>query len=119
MYNHYSKQIKKYRDFFPKNSPKGALEKTIFMFRVVHKNPVLKEIHPNLPESFSLELRNVVSNACCVRFETLMEFHAPLDESSMGDVVESMTKLTEALTLDLQMDEKYFTDPFARYTSFL
>lgn len=115
MYNHYCKQICKYRDFFPKNCPKGALEKTIFMLRVVHKNPMYREAHTSLPESFSQELRRVICEAACVRYEFLMEFNAPLDENCMVDVIESMKKLTDAITADLATDERFFADPFIRY----
>lgn len=114
MYAHYTKQISKYRDFFPKNTPKDALGKTIFMLRMVHKNPVYKENYPNLPESYSGELKRIMIQACETRYETLMEFHAPLDENSVDHVAESLIKLTVALSGDLEMDDRYFGESFSR-----
>ncbi len=114
IYTHYRTQVTKYREYFPKNTPKGALETTIFMLRIIHKNPIYREAHPELSESFREDLRRAMTEACLSRYETLLAFNAPLDEQQLECVLESLRKLAEAISGEIDADAKYFTKAFSR-----
>jgi hypothetical protein len=114
MFDYYRAQITKYREFYPKNQPRGALEATIFMLRIIHKYPLYRELHPQLQDSFREELRLMMNEASVSRYQKLQELCAPLDENDTVSVLESMKKLAEMLSEEIEGDVKYFQKPFAR-----
>ena len=60
MYAYYASQVSRYKEFYPKNHPPGALETTIVMLRMIYKNKLYKEENPELPESFREYLKNLM-----------------------------------------------------------
>ncbi|KAJ3061290.1 hypothetical protein HK102_009166, partial [Quaeritorhiza haematococci] len=114
MYSYYRTQVTKYKEFYPKNQPRGALETTILMLRMIHKNPIYRESHPKLPESFREELRLIMNEAAISRYSKLQELSSPFDESDTEAVIEGLKKLAELLSEEIEADSKYFAKPFAR-----
>ncbi|KAI9206279.1 uncharacterized protein BJ171DRAFT_579788 [Polychytrium aggregatum] len=114
MHSYYLTQITKYKEFYPKNQPRGALETTILMLRMIHKNAIYRELHPGLPESFRDELRGIMTEAAIARYHKMEELTRPFDESDIHSVVESITKLAEMLSEEIEADARYFTKPFHR-----
>ncbi|KAJ3118279.1 hypothetical protein HDU96_002715 [Phlyctochytrium bullatum] len=109
---YYRQQVSHYQEHYPKNKPEEALESTVLMLRMIHKNPIYRELHPDLPTSFRAEIESVMNEASHGRFQKLQQLAAPLDESDVEAVVESLVKLTELLTEDVVNDAKYFREPF-------
>ncbi|KAJ1551745.1 hypothetical protein HK096_002450 [Nowakowskiella sp. JEL0078] len=116
MREHYTKQVSKYRDFFPKNVPQGALESTLIMLRMIHKNSIYREAHPDLPESFRDELRNFMTIALIQRYQALQELAAPFDSTDIESVISGILKFVELLTDDIESDTKYFQQAFSKDT---
>ncbi|KAJ3328963.1 hypothetical protein HDU76_008921 [Blyttiomyces sp. JEL0837] len=112
MNSYYTTQVTKYKEFFPKNKPDEALESTILMLRMIFKNPIYRESHPHLPQSFRGEIRSIMSDACKARYQKLQELTSPFDESDVEAVIEGAAKLAEMLTEELIADSKYFRKPF-------
>ena len=104
----------KYKEFYPKNMPRGALETTILMLRMIHKNPIYRDAHPEVPESFREELKGVMTDACIARYHKLAELTSPFDETDTEGVMEGVEKLAEMLSDEIEADNKYFMKPFAR-----
>jgi hypothetical protein len=57
MYAYYKTQITNYKEVYEKNKPDEALENTILLLRMISKNTVFRESHPDLPTSFRSEIR--------------------------------------------------------------
>lgn len=60
MHNYYKSQVTNYKEFYPKNKPDEALESTILMLRMIFKNQIYRESHPDLPLSFRGEIKGAV-----------------------------------------------------------
>ncbi|KAJ3124134.1 hypothetical protein HK098_001360 [Nowakowskiella sp. JEL0407] len=114
MYDYYKTQISKYKEFYPKNTPRGALETTLLMLRMIHKNQIYRETHTEVPESFRDVLKVLMTEASVNRFQKLQELTAPFDESDTEAVIDGLCRLAELLSDELQADIKYFDPPFAR-----
>ncbi|KAI8843746.1 hypothetical protein BC829DRAFT_363978 [Chytridium lagenaria] len=112
MQTYYRQQVSHYQEFYAKNKPDEALESTVLMLRMIHKNPIYREIHPDLPTSFRVEIETIMNEASRDRFQKLQQLAAPLDENDVEAVVEGLTKLTELLTEDVITDARYFRQPF-------
>ncbi|KAI9310043.1 hypothetical protein DFJ73DRAFT_771599 [Zopfochytrium polystomum] len=112
MHLYYKTQVTKYKEFYQKNKPDEALESTILMLRMIFKNPVYRETHPNLPGSFRKEFRDIMVQACEERYHKLRALASPFDESDLEAVVEGLTKLAELLTEEVVADHRYFRRPF-------
>ncbi|KAJ3164758.1 hypothetical protein HK101_000371 [Irineochytrium annulatum] len=112
MQHYYRTQVTKYKEFYPKNKPEEALESTILMLRMIHKNPIYREIHQDLPQSFRIEIKGIMVVACNERYQKLLQLAAPLDENDVEAVVDGVAKLTELLTEEIVADSKYFKKPF-------
>ncbi|RKO96114.1 hypothetical protein CAUPRSCDRAFT_12184, partial [Caulochytrium protostelioides] len=113
MYSYYVTQITKYKEFYPKNQPRGALETTLLMIRMIHRNSTYQRHRPELAESLSMELRRIMREASITRYHKLKELSSPLDESDVEAVVQGLSKLADLLSDDIDADEKYFKKPFA------
>jgi hypothetical protein len=107
-------RVSKYKEIFPKGKPSGALEDTILILRMVHRFPIFKEYHPELPESFREELRIVMTDSCIQQFQKFKEISAPLDETDVGSVIEGISKLAELVSDEIETDAKYFQKAFAQ-----
>ncbi|KAJ3127782.1 hypothetical protein HK098_005781 [Nowakowskiella sp. JEL0407] len=114
MYDYYKTQISKYKEFYPKNNPRGALETTLLMLRMIHKNPIYREAHHESPESFRDVLKVLMTEASVNRFQKLQELTAPFDESDTDAVIDGLCRLAELISEELQADLKYFDPPFQR-----
>ncbi|KAJ3277587.1 hypothetical protein HK104_003178, partial [Borealophlyctis nickersoniae] len=114
MQSYYRTQVTKYKEFYPKNMPRGALETTILMLRMIHKNPIYRDAHPGIPESFRDELKSVMNEAAMARYQKLSELTSPFDETDVEAVVEGVEKLAEMLSEEIEQDHKYFMKPFSR-----
>ncbi|KAJ3234567.1 hypothetical protein HDU78_005744, partial [Chytriomyces hyalinus] len=114
MHDYYKTQILKYKEFFPKNRPNGALERTIFLWRLVHKSSVYRENHPDSPTSFQEQIKDVLTKSCNTRYEKLYELTSAIDESDLEAVVEGLVKLTTMLTDEIEMDAKYYHTAFRK-----
>lgn len=115
MHSYYRTQVTNYKEFYPKNMPRGALETTILMLRMIHKNPIYRDSHPTLPESFRDELKGIMMEGAIARYQKLAELTSPFDESDTEAVVEGVEKLAEMLSDEIEADHKYFMKAFARY----
>ncbi|KAJ3217267.1 hypothetical protein HDU67_008179 [Dinochytrium kinnereticum] len=114
MFSYYQTQVTKYKEFYAKNKPDGALVSTILMWRMVFKSNIYKEVHPELPISFKEHLTGIMSEAATARYQKLLELSSPFDESNIEAVFDGLTKLTELLTEEIEIDYKYFKRPFKK-----
>lgn len=114
MHEYYKTQVTKYREFYPKNLPKGALNTTILMLRMISKNPIFQEAHTELPGSFREELKGVMTVAAVARYERNRELSLPFDETDTEGVVDGLYKLAELLSEEIEDDAKYFQKAFAK-----
>ena len=102
-----------YKDFYPKNTPPAALETTILMLRMIHKNPVFKECHSELPESFREDFRGHMQMAAVKRYERLTEA-SESGEIGLKGTIEFLKSLGKAIVDEIELDGKYFTSPFKK-----
>ncbi|KAJ3022360.1 hypothetical protein HKX48_006394 [Thoreauomyces humboldtii] len=114
MDEYYRTQISKYKEFFPKNTPKDALETTVMMLRMICRVSVYREARPNLAESFRDELRTMLTEAAIARYQKLSELSQPLDDSDVEGVIEGVLKLAELVSEEIEADAKWFKAPFAK-----
>ncbi|KAJ3081055.1 hypothetical protein HK100_009989, partial [Physocladia obscura] len=112
MHSHYKTQISNYKEYFPKNKPDEALESTILLLRMIFKNPVFREIHPDLPKSFRIEIKDTMVHASNSRFKKLLALSSPLDENDLEEVIGGLARLSDLLVDDIIADYKYFKKPF-------
>ncbi|KAJ3347766.1 hypothetical protein HDU83_001818, partial [Entophlyctis luteolus] len=112
MNSHYRTQISNYKEYYPKNKPDEALESTILLLRMVFKNPIYREAHPNLPDNFEPEILDIMVRSSKERFKKLSALSAPLDENNVEEVIGGFSKLCELLVSDIVEDYKYFKHPF-------
>ncbi|RKO97121.1 hypothetical protein CAUPRSCDRAFT_6993 [Caulochytrium protostelioides] len=113
MYNYYVQQITKYKEFYPKNQPKNALDATLVGIRMIHRTGTYRANRPALAPSLSSELRRILHEASVARYIKLQELSAPLDESDIEGVMQGLAKLADLLSEDIDVDEKYFKRSFA------
>ncbi|KAJ3282227.1 hypothetical protein HDU79_010089 [Rhizoclosmatium sp. JEL0117] len=114
MHDYYRQQVIKYKEFFPKNRPNGALENTILMWRMVYKSEIYRENHPELPVSFKDHIKSIVTTSFESRYEKLYELTSAIDEGDFEAVVEGLVKLTDMLTDEIEMDHKYYKAAFRK-----
>ncbi|KAJ3123539.1 hypothetical protein HK098_001842 [Nowakowskiella sp. JEL0407] len=114
MKQHYTKQVTRYRDFFPKNTPPHALETTLIMLRMISKSKIYKESNPNLPLSFRDEMKNTMTIALIQRYESFQELAAPFNNNDVTEVVAGILQFVRLLTEDIELDVKYFDKPFSK-----
>ncbi|KAI8904792.1 hypothetical protein EDD86DRAFT_212795 [Gorgonomyces haynaldii] len=114
MRDHLRTQVTKYRECYPKNKPPNALDSSILLLRMIHRFPIFKQAHPELPDSFRDELRNALTEACIARFQRFKELNTPFDESNVEAVVDGITKLAEMISDEIEQDFKYFQPAFAQ-----
>lgn len=107
-------RVTKYKEFYPKNEPVGVLEKTILILRMIHRFPLYKQAHKELPESFRDDLRGIMTEGCIARFQTFKEHTTPFDEGDVESVVQGLTKLAEMVCDEIEQDVKFFQPAFAQ-----
>ncbi|TPX34267.1 hypothetical protein SeMB42_g07349 [Synchytrium endobioticum] len=114
MHGYYKQQVSNYKDHFPKNTPRRALETTILMLRMIHKNSIFREQHPDLPESFRQELRKIMTEASIARFQKLRQLSLPLSDDDAEAVIAGISQLAEMLAEEIELDVKYFARAFEK-----
>ncbi|TPX33011.1 hypothetical protein SmJEL517_g04041 [Synchytrium microbalum] len=114
MHLYYKQQVSNYKDHFPKNTPRRALETTILMLRMIHKNTTFRESHPDLPESFREELRKIMMEASIARFQKHRQLSLPLSDDDSEAVIGGISQLADMLVDDIEVDVKHFTKPFEK-----
>ena len=109
-----SNRVLKYKELFPKNQPRGALESTILVLRMIHRFPTFRSLHPELQESFRDELRIMMTESCITRFQRFKELSTPLDEGDVESVIEGINKLAELVNHEIEQDVQYYQPAFAQ-----
>jgi hypothetical protein len=109
-----SERVVKYKELFPENQPRGALESTILVLRMIHRFPTWREHHPETQESHRDELRIMIYEACMSKFQRFKELAAPLDETDVESVIEAINKLADLINEEIQQDVDYFQPAFAQ-----
>lgn len=107
-------RVLKYKELFPKNQPRGALESTILILRMIHRFPTFRTIHPELQESFRDELRIMMTESCIGRFQRFKELSTPLDEGDVESVIEGINKLADLVNHEIELDVQHFQPAFAQ-----
>ena len=114
MYKHFELLVTKYKDYFPKNRPAGALDNTILMLRLIHRNRVFAMENPHLPKSFTQHLRQLISETAIARYENFKQLTTPFDENDFTAVLEGLSKLADMIKEDIKNDLEYYRKPFQR-----
>ncbi|KAJ3300949.1 hypothetical protein HDV03_001573 [Kappamyces sp. JEL0829] len=114
MKEHCGNRVTKYKELFPKNQPRGALESTILVLRMIHRFPTFRDKHPELQESFRDELRIMMTEACISRFQRFKEHASPLDEGDVESVIEGINKLADSVNQEIEEDVQYYQPAFAQ-----
>ncbi|KAJ3124137.1 hypothetical protein HK098_001363 [Nowakowskiella sp. JEL0407] len=138
MHAYYTSQVTNYKDFYPyrpqpsSNYPHNtstitspnnhasnidALKTTLFMLRMINKEPIYRKAHPNTPESFRDELKKMMTEAAVVRFQRFQNLNSPLDESIVSDVVDGFLRLADFCIDDVKLDHEYYEKAFSRELS--
>jgi hypothetical protein len=113
MYAHYRSQVTKYKHFYPKNKPRGALETTILMWRMIHKNPIYREAHPELNDSFTQQMKQYMTDAAADGYQLLQQRTAQLDKSIENEI-EGILQLASLIDKDIEEDVTYYKRAFAK-----
>jgi hypothetical protein len=106
--------VVKYKELFPQNQPRGALESTVLVLRMIHRFPTWRDRHPETQESHRDELRIMMYEACMAKFQRFRELAAPLDETDVESVIEAINKLADSINDEIQQDAEYFQPAFAQ-----
>ncbi|KAJ3414132.1 hypothetical protein HDV05_007076 [Chytridiales sp. JEL 0842] len=114
MHGYYKTQVAKYKEFYPKNRPEGALDNTLLGMRMVYKSATYREAHPELPDSFKEHIKGVMLESCNTRFQKLFALSSPFDESDIEAVVDGLVKLADLLIEEIEMDKKYYKESFKK-----
>lgn len=109
-----SKRVIKYKELFPKNHPRGALESTILVLRMIHRFPTFRDRHPTIQESHRDELRIMMTEACITRFQRFKELSTPLDETDTESVISGINSLADMINEEIEQDVQYFQPAFAQ-----
>ncbi|OUM69158.1 hypothetical protein PIROE2DRAFT_57650 [Piromyces sp. E2] len=103
----HAKQVCHYREYFPKAQPEGALQNAILLWRMIFKNRIFREQHPDLPESFREEIRRKVSEHVENRYTKLLGLSSPFVETT-EDILNGLAKLADLIVEDIEDDLKYY-----------
>ncbi|KAJ3258354.1 hypothetical protein HK103_003642 [Boothiomyces macroporosus] len=114
MKEHCSERVVKYKELFPKNQPRGALESTILVLRMIHKFPTFRDNHPEIQESHRDELKIMMTESCIAKFQGFKELSTPFDENDVESVIEGINKLADLVNEEIELDVKYFQPAFAQ-----
>jgi hypothetical protein len=109
-----SNAVLKYKELFPKNYPKGALESTILVLRMVHRFPTYKQRHPELPESHRDVLRIMMTESSIIRFQRFKELTTPLDENDVESVIDGINSLADMVNDEIDVDVEFFRPAFSQ-----
>ena len=119
MYAHFESQVTKYKDYFPKNRPSGALDNTILMLRLIYRNQVYVAAHPNREKSFTQHLRNLMSESAIAKYESFKEITSPFDKNDLDAVIDGLIRLAEMMRDDITADVEYYRKPFQKQANSL
>jgi hypothetical protein len=114
MYGHFESQVTKYKEYFPKNRPGGALDNTILMLRLIYRNQVYAMAHPDREKSFTQHLRNLMSESAISKYESFKEITSPFDKNDLDAVIDGLIRLAEMMRDDITADVEYYRKPFQR-----
>jgi hypothetical protein len=103
----HSKQVCHYREYFPKAEPEGALQNAILLWRMIFKNKIFREQHPDLPQSFRDEIRNKILEHVENRYTKLLGLSSPFVETT-EDILTGLAKLADLIVEDIEDDLKYY-----------
>jgi len=103
----HSKQVCHYREYFPKAQPEGALQNAILLWRMIFKNRIFREQHPDLPESFREEIRKNILEHTENRYTKLLGLSSPFVETT-EDILNGLAKLADLIVEDIEDDLKYY-----------
>ncbi|KAJ3127793.1 hypothetical protein HK098_005792 [Nowakowskiella sp. JEL0407] len=133
MHSYYTSQVTNYKDFYPYrtqsstnnqstvSSPANqtayidALKTTLFMLRMINKEPIYRKAFPDIPDSFRDELRKMMIESAVVRFQRFQNLNAPLDESVVADVMDGFLRLADFCIEDVKLDAEFYEKAFTRY----
>ncbi|KAI8803617.1 hypothetical protein BJ742DRAFT_682975 [Cladochytrium replicatum] len=111
----YVRNLQTYRDFYPRNQPRGAVETAILILRLIHKNTLFREesgVGRAEPDSFRTALRNIMTQASITRYGQLQELSAPLDRTDILQTLDSITEFVNLLKADIEEDSAHFDEGF-------
>ncbi|KAI8813334.1 hypothetical protein BJ742DRAFT_672735, partial [Cladochytrium replicatum] len=111
----YVRNLQTYRDFYPRNHPRGAVETAILILRLIHKNMLFREesvVGRAEPDSFRTALRNIMTQASITRYGQLQELSAPLDRTDILQTLDSITEFVNLLKADIEEDSAHFDEGF-------
>ncbi|KAJ1565855.1 hypothetical protein HK096_008593 [Nowakowskiella sp. JEL0078] len=130
MQSYFTSQVTSYKDFYPYRLPESktnyndvtppgssnleALKTTVFMLRMINKEPIYRQAYPDIPRSFREELRTIMQESAVVRFQRFQSLNSPLDETIISDVVEGLMRLAEFCMDDVKLDVKFYDPAFSR-----
>ncbi|KAI8815137.1 hypothetical protein BJ742DRAFT_765530 [Cladochytrium replicatum] len=136
MHTYFSSQVSNYKEYYPHNAATSsaplatsngmkhfsatgldALKTTLFMLRMINKEPLYREHAASLPSSFREELRSLMTEAALVRFQKFCNLTAPLDEGDARGVVDGFLRLADLIADDVDADEKFYEKAFHRELS--
>jgi hypothetical protein len=109
-----SNSVLKYKELFPENQPKGALESTILVLRMIHRFPTYLSRHPELPESHRDALRTMMTESSINRFQVFKEQCCPLDDKNVQSVIDSLNYLADLVNKEIDVDVEFFRPAFAQ-----
>ncbi|RKO92860.1 hypothetical protein BDK51DRAFT_52625 [Blyttiomyces helicus] len=125
MHSHYRTQVTMYKEFYPKNTPRGALETTIFMLRMIFKNRLFKiegiwklaemisdEIEANVkyfqePFASEMDIVSLTTETYLKYFTLTLESNTEIIASD--DAVNSASKVVFELYRRLRLMDKRYT----------
>jgi hypothetical protein len=107
-------RVIKYKELFPENQPRQALESTILVLRMIHRFGPFKETHPELQASFRDELKILMTEACIAKFQRFKELATPLDEKDVESVIDGINKLADLVNQEIESDVQHFQPAFAQ-----
>ncbi|ORX85927.1 hypothetical protein BCR32DRAFT_290389 [Anaeromyces robustus] len=107
MESFHSKQVCHYREYFPKDQPEGALQNALLLWRMIFKNRIFKQQHPDLPESFREEIGKKILEHVENRYTKLLGLSSPFVETT-EDILNGLAKLADLIVEDIEDDLKYY-----------
>lgn len=123
--------IQRYKDYFPFNSPKGALDGSLNLYKdVLYSNNYLFGKHPAIHDSglsieesdknmsveqvekiFESKITGIVQAGTIERYLKLYEMAAPLE----NNITLQATKLADLISEEIDSDKTYFRQPYSAF----
>ncbi|KAI9351299.1 hypothetical protein BDR26DRAFT_850830 [Obelidium mucronatum] len=112
MHSFYKKEIQNYRQKYSKSKPTQPVESCLLVLRMISKNPVFRECHPELPTSFRTEIKDIMEESISSRFHRRREHFLRHDGTDMKAFMDEFSRMAVALCEDIAADAKYFSASF-------